>query len=511
MLARLFLIALLFSSCAQIGVLDGGAYDRTAPKPITQKMNPPNGTINFNGNALSIPFDEFIVLNNPQANLVVVPPNIKPTVSKKGKTVFVKWNNSLLPNTTYSFYFNGLVQDLTEKNDSIMQFVFSTGSYIDSLSARFIVLDAQTGTPQKNITLGLYDKYADTLLPRYFGSTNAQGISELSFLKEGQFEVLAFQDLNKDLKIQPDEKRAFLTSLYSPSYGDSVMNQLSLYSPVTPFGIRSVSHLPPYGFHLALNGFDANATLKVNEEEIKPDELLPITKDSLHFLYTGVDTNIFQFVYSNADQSDTARVRVKMPEFQVPASYILLPEKEIISTSSWVFLSTANMPPVNESNIQLLSLPDSSSIGFELTQSASGWIIHPHSNNFENQQLSIFPDENLIKDTLVFTRRAVPEEALGEIRVNCPRKHIENVLQLISNGSVIREAVIDNKGKVSFKDVAPGEYSFQIIEDVNGDGDWTTGSLQERRQPEKIIRFPKINKLRPSWELEVDLVPSDNE
>ena len=65
-------IALLLGACAQVEPLSGGEQDRIAPKPNMEKMSPPNGSTNYSGNQISIPFDEFIRLNNPGENIIVI-------------------------------------------------------------------------------------------------------------------------------------------------------------------------------------------------------------------------------------------------------------------------------------------------------------------------------------------------------------------------------------------------------------------------------------------------------
>ena len=68
----------------------------------------------------------------------------------------IELNNELLPNTTYTISFNHAVQDITEKNDSIFQFVFSTGDYIDSLSVEGRATAAFTNIPEKGFLVALY-------------------------------------------------------------------------------------------------------------------------------------------------------------------------------------------------------------------------------------------------------------------------------------------------------------------------------------------------------------------
>lgn len=118
-------LPVLLTACAQIGILSGGDEDVYAPKPLEDKISPPNESVNFTGNKVIIPFDEFILLNNPQQTIQLVPDHadLKATVQKKD--LKIEWEENLQPNTTYVIYLNGTVKDATEGNDSLITYVFS--------------------------------------------------------------------------------------------------------------------------------------------------------------------------------------------------------------------------------------------------------------------------------------------------------------------------------------------------------------------------------------------------
>ena len=130
------IVGLLFliHSCAQVGTLTGGEKDIIAPIPIASKMNPENGSTNFTTSVIKIPFSEYVKLNNPEETIVIIPPHAKLDTKLSRKTVSISWNDTLKNNTTYTIYLNGTIKDLTEENDSLMQYVFSTGNFIDSIS-----------------------------------------------------------------------------------------------------------------------------------------------------------------------------------------------------------------------------------------------------------------------------------------------------------------------------------------------------------------------------------------
>ena len=152
---RLFLIGLiglLVSSCAQVGFLTGGEKDEYAPVP---KTNPENSQTLFKGNSIEFTFNEYVTLNNPKENIFMMPQVDGIQTSLKKKTLTVSWTETLLPNTTYVLYLNNAVKDLREGNDSLMTYVFSTGSEIDSLNYENDVVDAWTNEPLKNVFVGL--------------------------------------------------------------------------------------------------------------------------------------------------------------------------------------------------------------------------------------------------------------------------------------------------------------------------------------------------------------------
>ena len=164
--------------------LTGGPRDKNAPAIDSAKTTPYNGQINFSGNEIKMKFDEYIRLNKPNDNIIVLPQmEVAPTITAKNKKLSILFNEPLQENTTYTITFNGAVQDITEKNDSVFQYVFSTGDYIDSLSVRGVVKDAFTNKPVKGALVGLYPKDLEAnfdsiplkFRPTYLGQTNEGG------------------------------------------------------------------------------------------------------------------------------------------------------------------------------------------------------------------------------------------------------------------------------------------------------------------------------------------------
>lgn len=82
------------------------------------------------------------------------------------------------------------------------------------------------------------------------------------------------------------------------------------------------------------------------------------------------------------------------------------------------------------------------------------------------------------------------------------------ILSLVDKRGGIRETkpfVVS--GKYTFNFVEPGEYRFQIIEDMNGNGRWDTGNLVNRIQPERVTHVQQdgqsLISVRAGWEMEL--------
>lgn len=78
------------------------------------------------------------------------------------------------------------------------------------------------------------------------------------------------------------------------------------------------------------------------------------------------------------------------------------------------------------------------------------------------------------------------------------------VVELLDGSDkVVRALPVDKTGRVEFKYLSPGKYFARLYLDANGDGEWTTGSIAGRRQPEEVAYFPKKIDARANWDVEL--------
>ena len=212
----LLTLPVLCWQCAQQGSPTGGPKDEDPP--VVEECHPPNYSTRFEAKKIEITFDEYIVLDNVNQELVVSPPmEEKPQVKLKKKTLVIQFEEELKDSTTYTLNFGSAIKDLHEGNKLLnYEYVFSTGDVLDSLSVKGTLLYAEDLTkPDEPVSILLYDDLRDSVplldIPLYVGRSDDSGVFSVNNLKEGEYKVFALKDGNYNTLFDlPTEEIAFL-------------------------------------------------------------------------------------------------------------------------------------------------------------------------------------------------------------------------------------------------------------------------------------------------------------
>lgn len=205
-------------SCAQQGSPSGGPRDETPPRVL--ECDPPNYSTRFTEKKILITFNEFVVLDNVNQELIVSPPmKEQPEVKLRKKTVVIQFEEELKENTTYTFHFGRAIKDLHEGNELInYEYVFSTGDVLDSMSVRGILRVAEDlSFPEDPVAIMLYSQLADSVplteIPLYVGRSGDSGVFSVNNLRPDEYKIFALKDGNNNLLFDlPSEEIAFLDS-----------------------------------------------------------------------------------------------------------------------------------------------------------------------------------------------------------------------------------------------------------------------------------------------------------
>jgi hypothetical protein len=288
----LFLLVLATVSCAKRGNITGGLKDTLAP--VLKTSFPKNFSTNFKGTEIKLTFDEYIKLKDLRKQLIISPPMkneplILPTNVSKYLTI--KINDTLQPNTTYSFNFGQSITDNNEGNPyNQFKYIFSTGTYIDSLSIGGTVKDAYNKEVESFVSVMLYDvndEFKDSVVynenPRYVTNTlDSMKTFKLENLKAGKYLLVAMKDYNSNNKFNSKKDKIGFKKEFITVPNDSLL-ELKIFNEVMPF--KAYKPIQAIGNRLLLpyegNAKNAKITLK-NNAEILPSIITKFPKkDSL--------------------------------------------------------------------------------------------------------------------------------------------------------------------------------------------------------------------------------------
>lgn len=531
-----FFIGILLVGCAQVTPLDGGPRDVHAPVPDIENMQPPFASVNCFPKEIRIPFDEYIQLNNPSANIVMVP-DIKPRpeFSVKKKELIIDLTDAELDsNTTYAFYFNKAIKDFREGNDSIMTYVFATGPVIDSLSYSVVIYDAYEEKPVNQAIVGLYVD-TDSLnpykhKPKYFAQTDQQGKAQFSYLAKGEYRVFAFKGGSSTLVPGKADPIAFKSNI---AVIDTLANNDTLRMfPVeySRLQFRKKEIISPGRIELTATRSFADATFKVEKDSIPVDILLQKTDkvDSVFLFIQGEENAAYQVSVHWADTSLQTRLFMRKSTTNLTqkcAPNTNAGELEMFDTLT--FSTTLPVQQIHDSLIRIYT-PDSLLLPFTTQQKSitSFQLL----TSFENEKeyrvemypgavTSIYPQVTI--DTLRTKVKRKTEKYYANLELILVNKpDIPLLCRLFLANNLFSEFKIEsNDSTLMIPYLNPGSYTVQFILDANGNGKWDSGSYPEKTQPEECIWFREPMVLRMNWDAsftlkfkqDVEELPEDSE
>lgn len=516
-----FLFLLSFVDCAKKGTPTGGLKD-TIP-PIIVRSNPENYTINFTGNEIEIRFDEYIKLKEINKELIISPPmKFAPIITplSTSKTLKIKLLDTLKPNTTYSFNFGNSIVDNNEQNTfDYFKYIFSTGSYIDSLKLSGKVKDAQLIAPEIPTTVMLYEvneTFTDSLIysekPTYITVTkDSTGTFELSNLKEGKYLLLAMKEKNNDYIFQPqNDKIGFVTELITlptdSTYTLTLFKETPDYKFVRPTQVAK-NHI--------VFGYEGRAdSLNIEVLSVVPEDYVSAVfkdekKDTLHYWYKpAIEKDSLIFKITNRKSIDTATVRMrelfkdslnisplKTGTLKLQDTFKLRANTPLISFDSEKFQVMAKDSSLVEATVKLNKEYNLAEVFFPKKEDHSYLV-----KVFPGAVTDFFEKSN---DTLQFSVNTRLESDYGTLNltlVNVNRFPI--IVQMMdSKYNIVGEKYLTENNPIFFDALSPDKYFLRIIYDDNANGRWDTGSFLNRLEPEKIVYYPTQIEVRANWGL----------
>jgi uncharacterized protein (DUF2141 family) len=506
----------LLTGCAQVQPLSGGQKDVIAPQIRAEKTIPVNGSIGFNATKIEMKFDEYILLNKPSENVIVTPSLVgKPKYKVLNKKLTIDLEDvTLEPNTTYVFNFNGAIVDYHEGNDSLYQYVFSTGSYVDSLSIKGKIEDAFTNKPAGDVSVLLYEKYQDSSVynerAKYFTKSDKNGNYHFSYLGAGQYKLVAIEDENKDLLLTPrsEEKVAILDEWIVLDNGNAEIDK-----PVRLFEMVDFTN----EIKEATYEFPGKLIIE-NYSKFTKDDIIRSSWNDL--IFDSIASDDQQKVFWNAAYGEGKIKFDVVIDGIVDTLTRTMSFDEKFKTELESNISSA-FNPFDSIQIQLNVLPESydlSKVKFykDTNIIEDGFYIKDNKIMFDGP-LEAAEDYKLIldegagvsiydslsnADTILFaTRRA---EYYGALKIDLTTEKSGFIELVTDKGDVVYRGI--KSSTYLIKHLAPGSYSLRFVIDENSNGVWDTGDVLTRKQPERVSYMEDPVVIRSNWDVEIEWI-----
>ena len=492
-----------------------------------RKSSPPQNSVLFNEDGFQVEFDELFVLDNVNAQLIVSPPMAeKPVVKAMKKKLTVKFDKEdLLENTTYSFSFGLAIKDYNEGNIlKNFKYVFSTGTYIDSLSLNGEVIDAFTEEATDNVAVLMYRSLEDSMpltsLPNYFGITDELGHYTISNIKNGTYKMFALHDMNQNYIYDlPSERIAFLDEVIVLDSNISGVN-FNLFSEANYNQFLLKSEIEPYGrskfiFNKTLNDIEIILKDQVFEKEDYVQKLY-YERDTLVIWFPDYQDEFTLILKEDSTFSDTIDMKIE-PVFSIDEMppFIINPNLTgIVDLNKTLVLNFEN--PIIQWKPEHISLYEDSvqvEIKPYFIDSTKTSLLIPYqwkesSKYFLMVGLGSFVDFYEQKND-VFELKFGAQEAsfYGQlnIQIDIGETIPPYIFQLLdAELNIISEKIIDGNMVVSYDFLRPADYTYRLIQDLNQNGKWDPGDYDKKRQPEPVIYYPSLTNVRSNWEVDLE-------
>jgi hypothetical protein len=512
----LLIFAIAVTGCAKRGSITGGMLD-TIPPTLTTSV-PKNFSTGFEGNTIRLTFDEYIKLRNLNKQLIVSPPmKTPPTILplNASKYITIKINDTLQPNTTYSFNFGQSIEDNNESNPyPQFKYVFSTGTYIDSLTLGGTIKDAYTKETDNFVSVMLYevnDTFADSTIykenPRYITNTlDSLTTFRLENLKEGKYLLVAMKDYNGNNKFDPKKDKIGFHRNFVTLPNDTLY-ELELFHEEIPFRAFKPSQVANSRLLMGYEGKTTNVAVTVrNGAETVPSVVTQMPeKDSLQIWHKPIKVDSLQVSVSKADYNAEFSVRIKAQS----KDSLAFKQGSFSLRTDFTLNSSIPLTKIDSTRITIIK-KDSAAVAFttsydNFTQSIK---FKFQKDPLENYIIKALPGAFIdfydqVNDTLTYKLTTKNTSEYGNLRMTLENVRQFPVIVELTNakGNVVATEYSEGATSIEFNFLEPEIYTLRVIYDENKNREWDTGSFLLKRQSEEVIYFPRELNVRGNWDV----------
>ncbi|MEO7976937.1 Ig-like domain-containing protein [Flavobacterium sp.] len=520
----LFLVFLMIS-CAKRGNITGGLKDTLAP--VLRSSSPENFSTNFKADEIILTFDEYVKLKNANKQLIISPPmKNQPiiTPSNASKFINIKILDTLQPNTTYSFNFGQSITDNNEGNPyNQFKYIFSTGSYIDSLALEGRIKDSYNKTADNFVSVMLYevnDTFKDSVIykenPRYITNTLDSLTSfRLENLKAGKYMLVALKDKGNNNKFNPhDDKIGFIKHpITIPN--DTVFEvalfkerlPLKVFKPILASGNRL---LLPYDGKQNFKDSKPKIVIKNNTEVLETIVTQFPKKDSLQIWYKPLKADSLSVEISKENYNKKFTLKIKNQKKDT-LNVTALQNGILHFRDRFTLESTTPLIKFDKSKIKLIN-KDSVDVDFttEYNEFEQKLYVDFKREPSEKYNFTFFPGAltdfyEKSNDTLSYKLSTKELEEYANLKLNLLNvKRFPIIVELTNKKGdvVIASEYSEGNTNIEFNLLEPNVFTVRVIYDDNKNKIYDPGSYLEKRYAEEVNYSQKVVDVRANWDWE---------
>jgi hypothetical protein len=525
-------MAYILKSCANVSPPTGGPKDLKAPKILS--TIPKQYQTKYRNNKVIIEFDEDIDASKLKDKILISPYSNNEFEIETGKRkltlAFKKSLHQYQNPKTYSFDFQNGLKDIHEGNEiKSFRLVFSTGDEIDSLRVNGTVLDALRCDSTPNVLVGLYI-VNDTLnilkqKPEYISYTNSKGQFDIQNIKQGKYLIYSFTDKNKNLIYDANERLGFIydtLKLDSSKYQNILLRQ-SINDKKKPnaSAVKNGTEII-IPFNEGLLNYSITGSQKLYHDISTNGKEITIFKTD--YCEDTLDIEIFAKDSSYNDTTFQMKIVQNSPNKFIRNKDIIKqiePSNGSSFEDSLIIKIIAHQPILKEKD-SLIILNQDSAVFKKL------YLIKDFKSNNSNTCFTYTykPKINVKKFVEVIIKSKKINSVLGDTNGYYKLKYTplkkeekptetEDTYTKININSIKNNLIVEllnekyepikkeyYKKNLIYKNLAPGKYSFRVIEDMNMDKRWNGGDYLKQMQPEPVKLFRQILDIKKNWEIE---------
>lgn len=447
-------------------------------------------------------------------------------------------------------------------------YAFSTGDIIDTLEVHGKLYNAENLNPLPGILVGIHSNHDDSAFTSEpflrIARTDSTGTWRIGNMREGTYRLYALDDVSRDYRFNIGEGLAFADEMVSPAVPDTAVNDTlkenelllmffreqrqRLYLQRT---LRDEQHRIRLLFSASPDSLPSVRALRPSERDsslsdsswIDPTQYMLLQAsaygDTLDYWLTdslaiGQDSIFLEARYRRTDSvyqyewyTDTLRAVWRTPRLSAKAREAQERQRrnrrlELKSNAKQAFelydtlalFSATPFSSIQMDSIHLyeredtvltpvaftMKLPDSVAMSVRLIATLQAG---------KNYELRV--DSGAVTDiygvanfAYTFKLNMKTPEDYSTLRVRLtPFDSRLRVQVLNSKDQVVRDLPAAAEGAF-FQYLKPDTYYLRCYMDIDGNGQWTTGSWDEKRQPEPVYYYPQKMQTKSNWDFEED-------